>query len=466
MIIDKIKEIVKLYPDRVAYTVDNESITYENLWNNATKYSKFLKNEGTSPIIIYGNKEINMIISILSCLLAKRAYIPIGTCMPTSRINSIIKMTNASLILTDYEINIPNIKISKITDLSRAPIKEEDNLNNTSYIIFTSGSTGEPKGVPISYNNLDNFITWISNIYPLSNYHNINVLNTASFSFDLSVADLYYSLCNGHTLFATNNSCSCNYFNIFITLKDINLIVCTPTYIKLCLLDSSFNGQNYPNLKCIYFCGEQLEINLVKKLYLLFPNIDIINAYGPTEATSAVSAIKINREMLNEDILPVGNINNLAVNIEIINNEIVLKGKSVFDGYLNITTDNVYKENGINCYKTGDLGYIRNNMLYITGRKDNQIKYKGYRIELHDIENNILQIKDVIDCAVIAKYDENNIVKTLKAYIVSKNKNSNYIKEKLKTMLPNYMIPKSIVILDKLPVNLNGKIDRKALSKL
>ena len=74
MIIDKIKEIVKLYPDRVAYTVDNESITYENLWNNATKYSKFLKNEGTSPIIIYGNKEINMIISILSCLLAKRAY--------------------------------------------------------------------------------------------------------------------------------------------------------------------------------------------------------------------------------------------------------------------------------------------------------------------------------------------------------------------------------------------------------
>lgn len=466
MIIDKIKEIVKLYPNRVAYTVDNESITYENLWDNATKYSKFLKNEGTSPIIIYGNKEINMIISILSCLIAKRAYIPIGTCMPISRINSIIKMTNASLILTDYEINIPNIKISKITDLSNAPIKEEDNLNNTSYIIFTSGSTGEPKGVPISYNNLDNFVTWISNIYPLSDYHNINVLNTASFSFDLSVADLYYSLCNGHTLFATNNSCLCSYFDIFNTLKDINLIVCTPTYIKLCLLDSSFNSQNYPNLKCIYFCGEQLEINLVKKLYLLFPNIDIINAYGPTEATSAVSAIRINRKMLNEDILPVGDINNLAVNIEIINNEIVLKGKSVFNGYLNITTDNVYKENGINCYKTGDLGYIRNNKLYITGRKDNQIKYKGYRIELHDIENNILQIKDVIDCAVIAKYDENNIVKILKAFVVSKNKDSNYIKEKLKTMLPNYMIPKSIVILDKLPVNLNGKIDRKALSKL
>ena len=170
--------------------------------------------------------------------------------------------------------------------------------------------------------------------------------------------------------------------------------------------------------------------------------------------------------MLNEDILPVGDINNLAVNIEVINNEIVLKGKSVFNGYLNITTDNVYKEKGINCYKTGDLGYIKNNMLYITGRKDSQIKYKGYRIELHDIENNILQIKDVIDCAVIAKYDENNIVKILKAFVVSKNKDSNYIKEKLKTMLPNYMIPKSIVILDKLPVNLNGKIDRKALSKL
>ena len=89
-----------------------------------------------------------------------------------------------------------------------------------------------------------------------------------------------------------------------------------------------------------------------------------------------------------------------------------------------------------------------------------------FSCSLGTIPNNILQIKYVIDCAVIAKYDENNNVKTLKAFVVSKNKDSNYIKEKLKTMLPNYMIPKSIVILDKLPVNLNGKTDRKALSKL
>ena len=108
-------------------------------------------------------------------------------------------------------------------------------VNDIAYIIFTSGSTGDPKGVPISYSNLLNFIEWVNTLKPLSEYENINVLNQASFSFDLSVADIYYALSNGHTLVALDKDNQEDYNNIFKIISDnnVNVLVITPTFIKL-----------------------------------------------------------------------------------------------------------------------------------------------------------------------------------------------------------------------------------------
>lgn len=232
------------------------------------------------------------------------------------------------------------------------------------------------------------------------------------------------------------------------------------------LINPDFNSNNYPNLECIYFCGELLYINTVKKLFNVFPNIKIINAYGPTEATSAVSAINITKDMLNNKILPVGDMNNNACDIEIIDGEIVIKGASVFSGYLGDVIGGFYKEDNINCFKTGDIGYIKDNLLYCGGRLDNQIKYKGYRIELSEIEYYLNTFDKVIDSCCLAVKD-NGIVKGIKAYVqVSKDIDEIKIKEKLKSLLPNYMIPKTIVILNKFPINKNGKIDREALVRL
>ncbi len=344
--------------------------------------------------------------------------------------------------------------------------KELENNNDIAYIIFTSGSTGVPKGVPISYSNLDNFINWISNINPLSSYKDINVLNQASFSFDLSVADLYYSLMNGHTLIAFDNDIQSEYDKVFDLMKDIDVAVMTPTFIKLCLLNKDFNNINYPRFKCVYFCGEVLDKKTVSKLFNQFPNLRIINAYGPTEATSAVSSIEITKDMLDKyDILPVGNMNTNACNIEIIDDEIILSGKSVFNGYLGNITGGFFKENNKNFYKTGDIGFIKKNLLFCKGRIDNQVKYKGYRIELNDIENNIKEIDFVKDSAVIAKYNDEGIVKTIIAYVVTNLDNITIMNE-LKTKLPEYMLPKTIKIVDELPINCNCKIDRKALSDI
>ena len=455
---EKLREVVEKNQNKIAYIVGDKSITYKELWDKANIYGDLLKREGNSPVILYGQKEIEMVIAILACIISGRAYVPLGLCTPLFRIKKIIEMTKSSIMITGEKINIEGINVSNLEGLHKYANNEiNDNDNDIIYIIFTSGSTGEPKGVPISKKNLSNFVNWISKIKPLCDYKSISVLNTASFSFDLSVADFYYSLCNGHTLVAFNDDVNDQYDILFDLFKNIDVAVMTPTFMKLLLINNYFTEENYPRFKCVYFCGEQLEIKTVEKVFKAFPNICIINAYGPTEATSAVSGIQITKEMLNYDLIPVGEINNFATDIKIVNNEIVLKGDSVFNGYLNI------KEN-IKEYHTGDIGFIKDGLLYCKGRKDNQVKYKGYRIELNDIEHNISMIKGVEECAVIVKYD-NEIVKTIKAFVVGKVDNK-YVKEELSKMLPSYMIPKSIVIIDKLPVNQNGKIDRKALCNI
>ncbi len=467
--LNKIKNIVDRYPTRIAYQVNDESITYEELWNRASFYAHLLKRQGVSPVIIYGDKDINVVISILACIIANRVYVPIGSCSPINRVKKIAELTGSLLVLSDNINQLENIDWCSLEELKKYEDAEpKENDNDIVYIIFTSGSTGVPKGVPISKTNLNNFIFWISNLKPLCGYKHVNVLNQASFSFDLSVADLYYSLCNGHKLIAYDNDIQENYDKIFDLMTEIDVAVMTPTFMKLCLLNPNFDCQKYPRFKCVYFCGELLEVKTVQKIYSRFPNLKIINAYGPTEATSAVSAILITKDMANNfKLLPVGEVDTFATDIEIVNGEIVLKGDSVFGGYISNYIGGYYQEKGINCYKTGDIGYIEEGKLYCKGRIDNQIKYNGYRIELNDIEHNINLIDGVKDCAVVAKYNENLVVKTIKAYVVADSDiTSDYIKEQLAEILPKYMIPKTIKFVDRLPINQNGKVDRKALSEL
>ena len=461
--LEKIKKIVDNYPALIAYEINNHHITYQELWNRALEYATFLKKQGNSPVIIYDDKSINYLITILACLLAKRAYVPLSKQVPINRLLKIIDITNTTLIITESKLDIDNIECCRLNDLVN--YQERDNYindNEIAYIIFTSGSTDVPKGVPITYDNLDNFINWMGHINPLNSYQHLKVLEQAHFSFDLSVADLYYALCYGHTLVSVDYNM--DYQDLLNNVQKVNVAFITPTFINLLLIDKSFNEHNFANLKCLYFCGEMLQVQTVKKLYERFPHLSIINAYGPTEATSAVSAINITSDMLNNKLLPVGDMNNVATKIVIEDDKIVLKGNSVFKGYLGNIKGGYYQEDGIDCFNTGDIGYIEDNRLYCKGRGDSQIKYKGYRIELNEIEYYINSIEGVNNCCVLAKYDDNQVVTLIKAYVeVEKNID---IKEELKKYLPSYMIPKVIKIMNKLPINNNGKIDRKALNNL
>ena len=441
-VLDKIEESVRKNPQRTAYKVNNKSITYRELWEKANLKADLLKKEGKKPVIINSSKDPEILILIIACLIAGRAYVPVESGTPEQRINEI---TTA--------------------------IGNESNTENIAYIMFTSGSTGKPKGVPISVENLDNFVQWISALKPLSEYSECIVLNQAKFSFDLSVADIFYSLCNGHTLVAMDLDTAADYSSIYPLFwrENIDVAVLTPTFMRLCLLEEKFNSINCPNLKCIYACGEPLDKKTVHKLFSRFPLIKLINAYGPTEATSAVSGIVITETMLKDDKpLPIGDMNTNATEIFIDSGEIVLCGKSVSRGYLQGVVGGFFCKDGLQCYRTGDLGFIQDGLLYCSGRRDSQVKYKGYRIELMDIENNIKEIPGVNDCAVTASYTAEHTAKTIKAFVATDapEYDSEYIRKELEKKIPDYMQPRTITILDSLPINKNGKIDRKRLAEL
>lgn len=451
----EIKELGEKYKNNIAYTAGGKNFTYCELFEKAKEISSEILKEKAASAIIFGSRNFETMAAIIACVLSKTAYIPVDMNLPESRKEKIVKNSGASLIIDCSEKKI-----------SLKKIKEETSENENAYVIFTSGSTGEPKGVPVSYENLDNFIEWITKLSPLNEFEHVVVLNHASFSFDLSTAAIYYSLFGGHNLVQVENTA--DFEKMFSEIKEnkVNVIVATPTFLRLCLLNKDFSEENYPFIKCIYFCGEMLQKSLVKEIFKRFPKMKIINAYGPTEAASAVSAIEITEEILEkEELLPVGKISSAATEITVENGEIVLKGKSVSKGYLSGETGGFYKENGKNCFKTGDMGFIENGKLYCKGRFDSQIKYKGYRIELSEIEANISSVSGTENCAVIVKRNPEGEVRLIKAF-VSGNVSEEEIRKKLSENLPEYMIPKSIKKLDFIPFNKNGKIDRKELEKL
>ena len=466
------KILSRSQPDNIAYKINGETVTYGELISKATFYGELLKRQGSGPVVIYGHKSIDMFVSIFACLHSGRAYIPVDLYTPVDRVKKIIEAAGSRLVIANEAVEVSDadvekLKLSELEKYSESDEKYPD--SDIAYIIFTSGSTGEPKGVPISKENLLNFIDWISNLEPLKDYENANVLNQASFGFDLSVADIYYAMANGHSLVALDKDSQENYSEIFnkIHSNNINVLVVTPTFMKLCLVNKEFCSDNYPSLKCTYFCGEQLETTTAKTLLERFPGMSVINAYGPTEATCAVSAVNITYDMLESDLLPVGTVDNFATDITIENKEIVLKGKSVSNGYLGENKGGFYKECNINCFRTGDIGFIKGKCLYCKGRMDSQIKFKGYRIELNDIESNIYKIPGVRQCAVVAKRKDRFNIKLIKAFVVlDDGYDTDYVKSELKRLIPLYMVPKSIVKINEMPVNANGKTDRKKLMEL
>ena len=463
----KIEALNPQYAAKAAYICGEKRLTYAKLYEKAERIAAVLKAQGGGAVAVLGNKEPEMIISILACIMARRAYVPLEDNLPQARIAAAIRQAECTLVLKNGSA-CPDcgIPCSSLAELEHATKKSADcgAQNEIAYIIFTSGSTGTPKGVPISYANLGNFTRWICSDEVLSGFEHPVVFSPASFGFDLSVAGIYYALSAGGTIVTVSREEQKSFDGIFAALQknSAEIAVLTPTFMKLCLLNADFNEENFPRLRCCWFCGERLEKALCEKLLRRFPSLKIINAYGPTEATCAVCSAMITAETLAAgEPLPVGDISSAACKIEIENGEIILSGASVFGGYIGAA------ERTGGRFATGDLGEIRGGKLYCTGRADGRIKYKGYRIELGDIEANILAVGGVRACCAVAKRSKNGDTAYIKVFVSAEpTLGEETLRTALKSALPEYMIPKVIEFLPQLPVNEHGKTDRRFLEQL
>jgi D-alanine--poly(phosphoribitol) ligase subunit 1 len=357
---------------------------------------------------------------------------------------------------------------------------------DTYYVMFTSGSTGEPKGVAITLGCLTSFLEWMLGEHSFAQDGTEVFLNQAPFSFDLSVMDLYLSLVTGSTLVSLTAAEISNPRQLFQSLSasGVTTWVSTPSFARMCLAEKRFDGHLLPAVRRFLFCGETLPPSVAAQLLDRFPTSAVWNTYGPTEATVATTSVRIDRDVLERfPSLPVGypKLDSRVVVVDSTDatvldgerGEIVIAGPHVSPGYFNradLTESKFFTFDGLQAYRTGDVGHYEHGLLFFDGRIDSQIKLNGYRIELGDVEANLRQLTGVRD-AVVVPLVRGARIDLLAAFVLSDTASGErgsaaeqHLRRTLADRVPTYMVPRVLKIVDQFPLTPNGKIDRRALA--
>lgn len=446
MLLEHIKAHSASLGDRPALTAGEKVVRWGGLWPMAQGLAARLKEQGTGPVALMGDPgEVWIPVAFVACLLAGRPYLPLDPQLPPAGRRELLEQAGAVLL---------DRRRAEDGFASGLACPIPDNPGRIAYQIFTSGSTGRPKLVEVSLGNLEHFLRWASALPDIAAVLGGTVVGQAAWSFDLSVADLYLSLLGGGTHVALTGGEKRDCVALFRRLEasDPSLLVATPSFLRLCLTEPSFGPRRLPKLRTVFSCGEVLPPAAARRLLDRFPGAALLNAYGPTEATCAVCAAPISRDMCNRP-LPVGVVGQGAVDISLEEGEIVLTGASVaprFGGK----------------YSTGDLGYVENGLLYWAGRRDLQLKYKGYRLEPARIEGALEALPRVERAAVLPRRDGAGQVKGLTAFVEGTGLEPETLARALADRLPPYQIPGQWRLLERLPLTPNGKCDRKRLEEM
>ncbi|MDM5281497.1 amino acid adenylation domain-containing protein [Paenibacillus silvae] len=488
-LIQLFEEQVKRTPNHKAVFYNGTALTYRELNERANQVAHVLVNKGVTRNEVVGisiERSTELIIGLLGILKAGGAFFPIDPSIPAERASFMIENSGANIVLTNDLSLVPKVFGGEILLIDNNDILTSSSFNlslegsnqDLLYLLYTSGTTGEPKGVQVENKTLVNLVAFHKEN---TNITFDSVLQFAAMSFDVSYQEIFSTLLYGGKLYILddNNKRNINYLITFIKENNIETLFFPTSFLKHLISEVEYIELLTQNVNNIIVAGEQLILNKQFRRLLKKYNVKLYNQYGPTE-THIVSSYAVDPEIENE-IPPIGkpiSSTDFLVLSEHqllqpvgIEGELYIGGVNLARGYHNreeLTRSKFiphpFKDNEL-VYKTGDLvRWLPDGNLDYIGRRDDQVKIRGYRIELGEIENVINTHSKVKQSIVRTVKNDQDL--SLCAYIVSNESITiSELKEFLKLKLPEYMVPADFIQLDRLPMTLNGKVDRRALPK-
>lgn len=504
-----IEHQVAATPDNPAVECEGRSLSYSQLNERANQLAHLLAQRGVktgSLVGLFMTRSTDMLVSILAILKAGGAYVALDPDYPSTRLEYILDEAKITIVLSQKELisYLPKVSLTpllvdseefeaQLSNCSTVNPKISD-LDNKAlcYVMFTSGSTGKPKGVMMAHQALVNRLEWMQRQYPLKS--DDKVLQKTPYSFDVSVWELLWAVSVGaQVIFAKpDGHKDPQYLRGLIQTRGITTMHFVPSMLKVML--DSVDWKSCDSVRRVFCSGEALSHALVTQYFATGTRAELHNLYGPTEAAidvtywnckdyQSVTSIPIGRPISNIQLYVLDK--SLNVQPTGVLGELHIGGVGLAQGYLNrldLTAERFINDpfslnSGAKLYKTGDLvRMMPDGTLDYQGRLDSQVKVRGFRIELGEIEHQLTQLSSVSEAAVKCWGDGGDkrivgyVVPTDK--IVSEDKDAvlwlkrefaSTVSEFLAEVLPAYMLPSEFVVLDAMPLNNNGKIDRHNL---
>lgn len=478
------------FPNRTAFEDKDGKITFNKLREQslcvAAALAGIVETGKTKPVIVYMEKSIKSIICFMGILYAKSPYVPMDYLVPMNRFEKTAEGLTPSAVITDAEgaKRLKEIRLCARVLIYDEIIKAEPSEPSVSdvcdldpaYIMYTSGSTGTPKGVTVTHRGVIDYINWVTGTFPINKDSVIGM--QSAFHFDNSIFDMFVPMLTGaktiiipEILFIYPEK-----LTDFLSEKRISVIFWVPTV----MISAARTGVPYfPDLKLVLFAGEVMPVKHLNVWIDSNPSCMYVNMYGPTEATDIATYYIVDRRYENHETLPIGkpcaNMRALILNEgdkpckTAEQGELCILGSGVALGYWNAPslTEKAFMQNPLNnkydeiIYRTGDLVYRNDegNIIFL-GRRDSQIKLRGNRIELGDIEAAASAIDGITNACAIFDSDKQEITLFLETEEEIKERKFKLL---LKQFIPAYMTPSKIIAVKAFPHTPTGKIDRVSL---